>query len=338
MASKKIFIFILLTMIILILIYNLYKYEFLFHHSLRYGDKIKKFEFKNPELGKVTLKEGQWNLIIVDRSLEEDYSLIRYINALFTKKFKDLGLNIILFSKSERNIAETFRRKFNILFPILSIKDNSNILKELSKLRESQRWILIIDPNLKVEFISDFIKDEDIRQLLEKYILGKISYIDVIKEEKLKVGDSFPPIEVINLESGEKKVITKDFTSSPHLWIIFTSNCISCALESHLLMWSLIEKNLEKKSNLSMGLIFSPYFNKEEIIFRVKKLNIQTPIFLAESELYNIEDTYYKRPYGQDDVIVIRTDLKNFITYSESLSTFLNHIKGGYLNAKTSLF
>lgn len=122
------------------------------------------------------------------------------------------------------------------------------------------------------------------------------------------------------------------------MWIIFTSKCVSCALNSHLLTYSLIEDNLEKTSNLPVGLIFSPYFYRKDIVTKVKELDIQSPIYLSIDELYKIEDVYYKTPYTPYDVVVIKTDSNNSIVYLESFSTFINQIKKGLFNEKRLFF
>lgn len=236
----------------------------------------------------------------------------------------------MLFCRTDVNTVEEFRKKYKILFPVLSAQKNLNILRKNFKLGDYSRHILLIDPELKVKFSSNFVKEDDIRQILEKHLIGKITYINELQKKELKVGKLFPHIEVIDLNSKAKKIISKDFSQARYLWIIFTSSCISCILDNSLSMFSLMENDLRRKF-LNIGLIFSPYFNEEEIIHKVKKLNIQTPVFLAKSELYTIEDLYYKTPYENNDIICIIKDSNNLIENVWTFPELIKQAKGGFL-------
>jgi hypothetical protein len=325
MAGKKFFGFILLILASSTFAFLFYN-RFSARHSFEYGDKIGRLEFKDAGNEKLRLNKGRWCLILVSKNLDRDYSLIKYINTLWSNKFRELQLDVVLLTDSTRS-TEIFGKN-KILFPILQFDDN---LDFLSKLPEPVRYptIFLIAPSLKIEFVSNFIKEDDVRQILEKCILGRIGYSDSIKEGKLAIGDIFPPITVIDLVSGEEKVIKNDPGLFSHVWIIFTSKCISCSLKSYLLSYSIMEDELKEKSNLSIGLIFSQYFNKKDVVFRLGELKIKTKAFLAGSELFNIEDTYYKNMNTTDDVVVIMTDHDDQITYIESFSTFISDFKGG---------
>ena len=102
-------------------------------------------------------------------------------------------------------------------------------------------------------------------------------------------------------------------------------------------MYSLIEKQMQSL-NLQPGLVFSTYFDKEEIILKTKELHIEAPIFLAKGELYNIENSYFRSPLWQTDIIAIGTDQYNSITYLEPLWIFINDLKEGHLDIKAKPF
>jgi hypothetical protein len=311
--------------LVLLFIYNFYKYEYLIFRPIGYGDKVRNLEFIDTEKRKIDVKEGQWHLIVAATDLEREYSFIRYIDSMFKRKFQNLGLNIILLA-SNRNL-EIFKKKYNISFPIVKVESNKNSIRKLGKFK-----VLLINPGQKVEFISNFVKEDDIRQLLEKNLIGKIGYNSDFKKEKLEIGSPFPDIKI--REVGKYKILEGNFIPAPHFWIIFTSSCVSCALEYHLFLYSLIEKDLKRNLNTSVGLIFSPYFNEDEIIFRTKSLKIFTPVFIAESGLTVIEDDYYRKPYGEENVIVIKTDSNNDIIYLEGFSMFVKKLKEGNFDEK----
>ena len=327
MAGKKNFGFVLLILISIPIVFLLYN-RFSSRHSFGYGDKLGALEFKTAENKKMGVMEGKWSLILVSKDLDKDYSLIKYIDTLWANKFRNLHLDVILLTDSARP-AEIFGKN-KILFPILQFDDNLDFIK---KLPEPLRYptIFLIGPDLKVEFVSNFIKEDDVRQILEKYLLGGINYTGALKEGRAEVGDLFPPIKVIDLISGEETVINEEPCMSSHVWIIFTSRCISCSLKSYLLSYSLMEDDLRKKTDLSIGLIFSSYFNKKDVVSRLGELKVKTKAFLARSELFNVEDSYYKNLNSTDDVVVITTDHDDQITYIEPFSTFISDFKEGEL-------
>lgn len=118
--SRKIFLSLLFILIVIVFLYNFYKYEIIFNHSLKYGDKVKSQAFKNNEGKEYTIKKGQWNLIVIIDNLRKKYSFIKYIDYLANKKFIYSNVNI----KKKRLRKE-------ILLKIIILLNPSYLLKKI---------------------------------------------------------------------------------------------------------------------------------------------------------------------------------------------------------------
>ncbi|MCP5047060.1 MAG: hypothetical protein GY940_07795 [bacterium] len=320
---------------ILLLIFIDHKDMFNKSSSYQYGDKIEKLDFKDTDNNKVKLEEGYWYLMVLANGLERNFGFIKYIDHLLEDKFTESGLKVFVFSGEANVRAREFAAKNSISIPIFPTQTNHSNLRRLFKSAHKHRAVGLIEPSGKLVFVSDFIRENDVRQILEKHLKGRIDYSRKGKN-KLKVGDLFTSIEVIDLKSGEDGIIDKE--SSPRLWLIFTSNCVACALKSILESYSGLQGNLLTKLKVTKGLIFSHFFNMDDLKHRLGELNITDDSYLSKAELAGIENNYYKSPNSDDNVVAVITDPGNRIVYKESYPKFLNHLKGDYFEKNKHLF
>ncbi len=326
-----------LFIVVMLLIggFFLVKHLGLTDNRYEFGSTVKELVFFDHAGIEQKINAGLWHLVILVKNLEENHGFIKYVDYLYTHRFKDLNLHVLIFSISSEDAVDSFTKNNSISTSILPAEQNAGNLDRLFGTIYEKRAVMLIGPSREITFVSDFIQENDVRQVLEKFLLGDIAF-NKVNSEKPGIGDSFPSIEVVDLENGEELVINKSF--SPHLWFVFTSNCISCVLKSHLLTFSILEDSLLEKINLQKGLIFSSHFNMNEISLKVNEFGIRNPVFLAKSELQTMEDPYYR---GIDDgykVLVVITDNRNSIVYVDSFSNFAKQIKGDYFEKKKFFF
>ncbi|UCH96953.1 MAG: hypothetical protein JSV88_08915 [Candidatus Aminicenantes bacterium] len=299
-------------------------------------DDIGAIALKLLEDNRFKLEKGTWYFVVILKDLGSNYSFLKYIDYLFVDIFNDYKLKLIIFESLSTATYKESIKKNRIrasIFPIPA-GDATYILGLLQGTTQ-QRAVCFIDTSGNVVFEANFVRENDVRLLLEKYLIGNIDY-DRRKDFALKPGDSFNPIAVINIKTGEEIIIDKDMC--PHLWFIFTSNCVSCALKSNLMTYSIIENSLLQKFNLTAGLLFSPYFSMKDIESKINKLKIVNDVFLAKDELKGIENSYYKSADSEDNVVIIITNSKNKIVYHESFTDFLDHLKGDYFEKNKQIF
>ncbi len=294
------------------------------------GTLIDGFTLKDINSKKFNLKPGNYNIIIFSKHFEKDFGLFKYINNLYEKKYADSGLNIFLIVPSSDGSIGNLKKEKDIHFPVLPFKENSRLVNKFFDPGSTDQALIIIDPAMVLESVYYFFTREDVRQLLEKHLLGTITYEDEIEPGFLGVGDIFPEISIKTLgAAGEQFTNTSNL--GPRLWFIFGSDCVSCALNNYLLQYKLLEPKLSEKSKLPAALIFSPYFNKDELLEKIKHYQIHTLAYIAEDELEGIEDSYYKNAPGSKSIIVAATNNSNRIIYFSEFSNFVMELEGGQI-------
>jgi hypothetical protein len=97
----------------------------------------------------------------------------------------------------------------------------------------------------------------------------------------------------------------------------------------------LLEGKLSGKLNISKSLLFSYFFQKEQITEQIKFYKIAAPVYLALEEIPGFESGYYKN-ISVDSIIVALTDRNNHIVYFESFPDFVMNFEGGHFNEMLS--
>lgn len=318
--------FMVLIFAIIVLFFLIWRGYF-FNSTKEIKTDIGTLSLKLIEYNRVKLEKGTWYFVVILSESVSHYSFIKYLNYLLDNIYNDYKLHLIIFSVSTETNASKYLDIANKKTSIFPVQGNSIPIMPFLRGSRQQRLVCFIGPSGNVLFEANFAQENDVRLILEKHLVGKINYYRK-NDFSIKKGDSLDPLVILNIKSGEEIVI--DEKMCPYLWIIFTSNCVSCALQSNLMTYSTLEQILSQKLNLPVGLIFSPYFSIEEIDFRINQLNIVNEVFIAKVELKRIENIYYKSPDSNKNVIAIIINTNNKVTYIEPFNVFYNHIKGDY--------
>lgn len=292
------------------------------------GDLVPKLIFKNLKDNVSSLEKGNFNVILFFEYLESDPAISKYISRIYLDKYKELGLKIVLITNSKNDKIEDLIKKYNVSFPVLPLNKNRDILQKFFDTELSDRALIIINPEMKLESIYYFFKEEDVRQLFEKYLTGTISYSNDIKIDKLAVGNSFPEVNIIKLGLTMDRSETNTSKHSPQLWFLFSSKCVTCALKNYLLQYKLIENKLSGKLQVPKGLIFSQYFQEDEILEKIKFYKIETKVYLSAEEIAGFESEYYQNA-AEDNIVVVLTDKQNIMIYIDPFPDFVMKFSGG---------
>jgi len=299
------------------------------------GDIIGQLVFKNFHGEKVSLIRGKYNFVIYLKSLEKGFSLAKYIDKLL-QRFGSSGLNIVLITPFDRDGTQNPDMNIDFKYPVLPVEENRAALKAFFDLDQTEQCLLIINPGLVLDAVFYFFREEDVRQLCEKYLLGDIAYQEQDSTGKLKVGDSFPVIDLEDLTPGTSMPVTQTSGLSPHLWFVFNSNCVTCVLHNQLVKFKELEDEIGKTPVVPLGLMFSSYFFKSEVLENINYYSIKTRAFLAVGELTGIEDSYFKAS-AESGGLVILTSVSNQILYLAPFLDFIGDFKGGKIDFKSAL-
>lgn len=300
------------------------------------GDTIQPFNFKNAANNESLLRGEKLNVILFSKFIEEDALLLKYIDRIFQDKYKNMNLDIFLIAETADETEADPGKKYDISLPILPFNKNKKFLQRFFDTAGSDRALIIIEPGLKFDAVYHFFKEEDVRQLFEKYLTGSITYSSDVKLAKLAAGDPFPPVIIARLAAQQKDSLADTSKLAPRLWFIFGSKCVSCALNNYLLQFKLVEKRAAEQIKIPGSLLFSRYFREEEISERIKFYKIDTPVYLAKEEIAGFENAYYKDA-AADSILVVATGKSNNIVYIKPFPDFVMDFEGGKIEQKLDI-
>ncbi len=305
----------LVNLVLAYIIFHRAKYD---GDHLVYGRKVSAVLGKDAKGDNIKLVEGSWNLLLyLHNESYSDMQLARYANILYNR-FQDKGLEVLGILEGTYEDIRTFRERNDLLYPLVSVHN----LVEVPHLEE-HRGVVLIDTSNVVRFVSP-LNEESMRQLIEKYLLGSITYVP---EQILSVqeGKLFPNI-VLKPFGLEQKVLLQDVLRDSTLLFVFTSSCATCSIEPHLRTYSLLEEILQRNERFGSSvsvLLFSSKFSEDEIRDYLISTKIDGRVFLAQDEIPGVESTYFPSflPFDEE-VVGFGLDKSRNIHFIGALSDF----------------
>ncbi len=296
----------------------------------RYGAVVPPFEATLADGRSALLDAGRWRLV-VSLSLQYDTDIVEYLGYLIEESpLAPLALDLLIVAPESAGQVESLQEKTGISLPIATARANHGLLRKVLGLSHYGRRFVLIDPQGQVAFHADFMKPGDLRQLLEKHLTatGRALVTAVVP---LAVGDVFSPPELAMLGAATEPAQDED---SARLWLVFTSQCVRCALSSHLLLVSTAESALAEYAatrGLGLRLLFSPRFSATALTNALADLAVAVPALRSRASLASIEDEYRGLSLTGDDVVVIATDSSARVTSVRGLPELVReiHSRGG---------
>jgi len=310
-------IIILLTLNILILFFRIEKQNNM--PKLFYGKIIPEISFYNTNGKIIPFKKFNF-LYFTSLQSSKDIRIAKFLNILY-QKYSNSGLQIIGILDLDKYSTQKFIEEERLSFPFINYKNNPSINKIFGQLSHT---IILLDDSNTIRFITSFFTQNDIRQLVEKFIEGRISYPPLNKLEYLKEGDVYPTFRVKNLKNGNLGYFPRNNNT---LAIVLTGRCPDCILEKFRTFIPLIEKLLpySNEEDKEIVLIFSSKFLEKDIRKMYRNVNLE--ILLANGSIPGIEDPYNSIYYFNTDIVIIDLNRENIISYINSLDNFIKYMK-----------
>ena len=223
--------------------------------------------------------------IFLDPLLKSSY--VKYVDNLF-KKFRTHNFIAIgIATKNWGRKSRKFIKEENIIIPI--VNDNKSRLRNSLKIGKNREALIIADKDNKVLYASKIIPEYDtLRQLVEKYVVGEITY-NFIADQSENLLRNIDPYSIILYNIKNKNYVNMiDVLNNNPIVVYFGANCTSCQLKSYTEHLREFNKALNKKRNLII--IFSPYFTKEEINLYIPDRDIRPKIYISTEQMVGIDD------------------------------------------------
>lgn len=186
---------------------------------------------------------------------------VQYLNAIlnkFSEQVKVLGV----FPGSRRQVAR-FVQDHDLDFEIIPDVDHEVFHWARVNPHHEHPGFVIYDNQYKAKFVSFNMPAEDlIRQLVEKYVLGKIDYS--YRDTPLSfftVGNPLPELRLTPLRGGNRDVVKLDGEiANDRIVVFFPPKCSACTLAQSVGVIQALQDQIKKSRNLKrkqLLLIFS---------------------------------------------------------------------------------
>lgn len=325
------FIFIAVVLIanILVLIAVFRRYDFFYwlksspseleHAHLSYGESPPQFFGRT--LGGSSWHSdslrGKWGLVFYFR--RHFPSEFLFYGDMLNRKYETRGLYLVGITQQVSDDLKRLIQRLPLSFPILVDGDN--------RVRDRLRWthheygLLLVDPQGKIEFsLTRLLTKSDLRQLVEKYLLGGIRYGDEEPRVKVKPGQRLPPYRLMDVRSG-KNLTLRDLDLAEGTIVFFTASCSLCNVSRYFDQLRAIEG--ERKGSGPYHFIFSHTFWAAEVERLVREREIASAVYLAMEPFDLLESSEATAGRSEEDAVVITMTSDGRVRAIESLLDWL---------------
>lgn len=262
---------------------------------LQHGDRLVGTVFEDSLGRSVEISEGRpWLIVYLAGDNVSAASRGVYLDILSERFPSDeLGLLGIL-GPAQDDVAVRLEER-GLGYPIL--RDSMGALATQLGLEEPASYLWMVDEEGTVDFLASgwMLQDADLRQLVEKEVLGEVTYFDRDRSAPLQTGDSFPALTVDEVRSGERfQLDPRQSSAEPSFnrLVVFSPDCVNCSLSGAL---SRLEREIGElqTEDREVAAVFSSRFSPVEIASEVSHRALPIPLLVALDEIAGIEDRYY---------------------------------------------
>lgn len=297
------------------------------NNSRNRNEKIKDWRLEDISATPLHLPEKRiklWVFTFVNLENSLHRRFLEYSNLLL-RKYSPSGLYIAgVVTKRPQNQFMVRDIKKNIL-PV--IWDRNQELHKKFSISECCGGVVLLDSNENILFKeSILVTKEDVRQLVEKNLLGVIRYeFPILVNPFFTLHRKSPSLLLTQLHSG-KNCDLLSIKNNILVITIFSSFCNACHSGQRIQTLQLIEKKLrEENSNHRLILLSPDRSTLEEIMKNLETLRGSADIYLCP-DIFSDEEKYIQNPIYITDPLTIVLDENKRVIYREIPGTSENHL------------
>jgi hypothetical protein len=211
--------------------------------------------------------------------------------------------------------------------------DGHDRLRKTLGVEDQDFHLFIVDTYGKVVFSSDLAEPQDIRQLNEKFLTGKVTYPSTSHPDVSHlVGEQFSAFPVVRLSDGAHVEMYSDGGDAPKRLLVLTARCPDCSLDGLLEASSLLKASSALSvSGSPLSILFSSRFAQWQIKELESRYKIDTTSYQATASIPGIEDLATLSVFVPSDACLITLSSKNTIVSIKPLA-----LKNGQLVEATA--
>ncbi len=236
-------------------------------------------------------------------------------------KYKRMGLEIIGVIEKDEEKALRLIEKSRFTFPV--INDFKREIHNFFHIERCCGGVVLVGKGRMVKFISNsLLSPENIRQLVEKEVLGRINYEfkEPERRESFKINQLAPRILMRDIENG--KVMDFWNFEDEYLIVSFFSNlCSICKSGRRIETLKELDRRLREKGvKAKIILVFSEPYDKEDIENWEKQIKMPFDKYISE-DIFTDEEKYITDTSLKVDPLTVVLNRERKVVFVEELLT-----------------
>lgn len=283
-----------------------------------YGDRFPRRTLTDLD-GRNVDARGHWLLALYfNHASADSLRLAKYIEILH-RRYKSANLMTVGVTKGQTTAVRTSIVDAGITYPISVGRLGANAPDD------HDTWAFLVDPDGVIRFSSDFVQSNDLRMIVERYLVGTISYNTKPGLHPLEAGDDTPDFTSARLRSEVEAPGPAMPLTPVQPVVVFSARCSACSLTNALVSYV----NWEKTSTVTPTLIFSTKFTRAELEAQLKQLQPRAAAWHALEPIPGVEDPYSLDGLMSSEVIVLTNGPDGRVTQVESWADFAKRTTSG---------
>ena len=235
---------------------------------------------------------------------------IKYGEALL-KRHQAAGLQVLGITDATECGVRRRAQGEELSFPVVCDKDGT--VRLLFHMPVHDEYAYLLSSGGQVVFSLPGAPPEDLmRQIVEKYVVGRIDYSRDQAQRLYRVGQPLPSISVVPVAGGKPF----DFTARDNELVIISARCTSCQLHAFIERYRALPP-----SDRPRFLIFSQRFPQQTLLKDLTMAGIPVDnIYLAQEPLGDLENEYRTKTGDDESSVIVEVDAAGRI---EAVKSFL---------------
>lgn len=241
---------------------------------------------------------------------------IKYGEALL-QRHGGSGLQVFAVTNAEPSEMLPMAKSESLSLPILF--DKHALLRFLLRVPSHYEYTYLVRTTGEVVFSANGTPHEDgMRQIVEKYVAGKIDYSLDLAKRLYQVGERLPGISVSHVTGGPAQALVVRNAEV----VLISARCSACQLRGYAQRYR--ELATLSGTHKPRFLIFSQRFPQRELVKDLTAGGVRLDnVYIAREPLGGLDNEYRTKTNDEESAVVIGIDQEGRIETVKSLSTKL---------------
>lgn len=256
-------------------------------------------------------------LIFFDPQNARDKETISYAEVLF-RRYHSRGLCV--FGISKKNTGSTFELFVYGGYSFPFISDQNNTIHAMFNIKGCCGGIVLINREKKVIFNLPYLLDiNNLRQLIEKEILGKIQYSFSFneKDKEILLREELPELPLMDIHTYRVTNIMHP-RRLPIVMTFFSSFCPDCKSSGRIQTLKKLKAIIDSnKYEVRIILVFFKPYNERDIQGWDNTINMPFEKYIALKDIYSDDEKYVTDASLKTDPLTVVLDSINQFLFVE---------------------